>query len=316
MGLISNFEEFDLWNIDAWNKHADVVARTGWASPSALVRKLYFLSTELGDGFMGNINLDQKRVLTVGSSGDQVFDYALMGSRDITVMDANIATPFFIELKCAALKALSRQEFLDFFVMNFDETNDKFMSLDIYNKLIRPQISNEKVRQYWDYVLVQDKVYVNNQFHFDKGSGLGYPRYLSSDEAYEKTREIIDSVKVNFYFADISEFYNHADGEYDLIDLSNILRYFSSPAKVLTCWEAVDNLHSHLTSNGILKLEYGNKGEKQYRFMDKHTREISYANPEYVVVVWDNDVHRYQARKALYEIEKLVKDSRSSKGGK
>ena len=60
---------------------------------------------------MQGINLKNKRVLTVGSSGDQLLTFSLMGSRDVTIMEANPLTPFFVALKLEALQALTRIAF-------------------------------------------------------------------------------------------------------------------------------------------------------------------------------------------------------------
>ena len=317
-GVFCNWDEFATFKDDLLYKHADWVSRIGFSSPAALIAKTYLFSTEIGDGFLQGVDLTGKRILTVGSSGDQVIEYALRGSTDITLMDANVITPFFCELKFAALKALNRTEFMKFFKVgeSYDaiEDNSDFMNLEIYMKKIRPLIENEKVKKYWDYILKKSKSYVLKQFHFNSGSSLGFPNYLNSDDNYEKAREALNLIKVKFHFADIIDFSKYADGEYDMIDLSNIYRYFEGNEQKY--WDSIDLLYPYLTSNGILKIEYGEKGEQKYDFMGKSTEEIPYGDSNFVLVVWYNDLEKYRQRKALNMLGQVVSDSTTGKGGR
>ena len=285
MSLISNFDE--MYPIEKVFEHADNVVRTNYSSPSAIRQKIFAMSTEMEDGFLKQIDLRMKRILTVGSSGDQIFEYALRGSRDITVMDSNYLTPYFCELKFAALKGLNREEFIKFF--NID--NSSFMSKEKYEKVIKPKIQNEIVKKFWDYVFEKDEWYIKCLFQHYKGTS---PTYLANDENYNETRLIMDSVSVKFSFADITQFHEHTEGEYDFIDLSNILTYFGKKSEQ-KFWDAVTDLHKYLSVNGIIKLHYGSLEHPPFNgtFMGKPVRMLNYNDENLSIVVWDNDEEKY-----------------------
>ena len=58
--------------------------------------KAFAISNEKLDEVFKHIDLKGKSVLTVGSSGDQALNCILNGSKDITIIDANIFTAFLI----------------------------------------------------------------------------------------------------------------------------------------------------------------------------------------------------------------------------
>lgn len=291
MNLFPSYKE--TYPIEIIKQHIDCVVRANYSAPGAVVKKIYAMSTEMEKGFLKQIDFKEKRILTVGSSCDQVFEYGLRGSRDITVMDANYMTPYFGELKLAALKALDREDFIAFF-KRVDKS--RFMSQKTYASLIRPGIQDEMVREIWDYVFKQDEWYIRNVFHYYEGTE---PTYLENDENYNEVRRIIDQVSVRFCFAKVDKFYEYADGEYDFIDLSNILTYFPSNTKV-EFFIAAEKLQKFLSVNGIMKLHYGAK-QSEYdsstvysgTFMDKPVRHISCDDENLAIAVWDNDKEKY-----------------------
>ncbi len=293
MNLISNYKE--VHSMENTIEHTSAVVRMRFSSPYAVMYKPYAMTTEMEQGFLKQIDLNDKRILTVGSSGDQIFEYALRGSRDITVMDSNRLTPYFCELKYAALKTLKREDFISFFSRTYGGDNSKFMLQGTYRDAIRPMIQDEMVRSFWDHVFGQDAWYIRNLFHYQRGTR---PEYLENDSNYNRVREIIDSVLVKFHCADITKFYEFAEGEYDFIDLSNILTYFIINKKEQEYWDAISKLHRHLSVDGIMKLHYGLKdGDDQQlfrgSFMGKPVSEISYNNENFAIIIWNNDKERY-----------------------
>ena len=51
--------------------------------------KIYPFTTENLNAYLTKYDFTNKRVLTVGSSGDQILNTFLMGAKDITVFDIN-----------------------------------------------------------------------------------------------------------------------------------------------------------------------------------------------------------------------------------
>ena len=73
-----------------------------------------YIHSNEGD-FYKNLNLQNKSVLTVGSSGDQALYSLLNGAKDVTVFDMNPFVKYYYELKASAVMNLSRKESLKLF---------------------------------------------------------------------------------------------------------------------------------------------------------------------------------------------------------
>ena len=67
---------------------------------------IYPFTTENISGYIDNFNLNGKSLLTVGSSGDQIFNAVLMGINDVTQVDINPFAKYYYYLKMYYLKIL------------------------------------------------------------------------------------------------------------------------------------------------------------------------------------------------------------------
>ena len=76
----------------------------------------FAISNEMLPEIFKNLNLKDKNVLTVGSSGDQALNAILHGAKDITIIDANIFTQYFIEYKIAVIKTYNFNDFDNLFI--------------------------------------------------------------------------------------------------------------------------------------------------------------------------------------------------------
>ena len=83
-------------------------------SPSGFSR-IYSFATENVAGYIDYFDFENKSLLTVGSSGDQVLNAFYNGARDITLFDINEYAKYYVYLKIAAILSLSYQEFISFF---------------------------------------------------------------------------------------------------------------------------------------------------------------------------------------------------------
>lgn len=256
-------------------KFVSVAEKARWtmpSHPSCVKRRIYNMSTEIDETFMQGINLKKKRVLTVGSSGDQLLTYSLMGSKDVTIMDANPLTPFFVALKLEALQTLTREEFISFFTRDSffadSDSNKNFMNYEVYLEKIRPNLDSD-IASFWD--AIYEKDIANKIFNLD-GKMTGLPPYLSTDESYQQTRQNILNTNITFALAELSSFHEHASEEYDLIDLSNIYTY----VKKDKFFEAVNNLYPFLTEKGLFKLHYGEEELKsEFNLYNKPCESIT-----------------------------------------
>lgn len=267
-------------------RRAYKAARCNFSAPWSVITRLYSYSTEITEDYLENFDFKETRIITVGSSGDQVLTYALAGSKDITIMDANPLTPFFINLKIAAVKTLSMEEFSSFFKQ---ENSREFMSFKTYAK-IRENL-DDKTKVFWDKLYddeIQDKI-----FHFyTSAKEDSKPPFLASKENYEKLKSQIDDVEINFHYADLSTFHENAEGEYELIDLSNIYTYVSKEKY----WNAVNHLHKHLTKNGYIKLHYCSPNElDDFTYLNKPSFTVAIKDiKENAFIIWQNDEYLYE----------------------
>ena len=100
--------------------------------------KIYSFTTENISGYIDYFDFNNKSLLTIGSSGDQVLNAFYNGARDITLFDINEYAKFYVYLKIAAIMSLSYKEFKAFFfrqgVTPFIR-NQHMFSPDLYNKI-------------------------------------------------------------------------------------------------------------------------------------------------------------------------------------
>ena len=73
--------------------------------------QIYPFTTENIAGYIDYFDLKDKSLLTVGSSGDQVFNAALKDVKTVTLLDINSYTKYYYYLKEASILELSMSEF-------------------------------------------------------------------------------------------------------------------------------------------------------------------------------------------------------------
>ncbi len=259
--------------------------------PAEVRLRIYPLSTEITEDFLSGFDLHNKRVMTMGSSLDQLFSYALLGSTDITIMDANNLTIPFFYMKLAALKVLSREEYIVFFYNDISEKySSKFLDKEIYLKF-KNNIP-DKYRSFWDNMYSEGVI--NRLFHFYPSAADGMlPYYLSSDETYEYVRSIIDDITINITITDLSKFSDYLNDEYHLIDLSNVYTYVEKKKY----WDAVNNLGNFLSVDGIFKLHYMEKNsidEDEFNLLGKKSEYLLIRNINNGFIIWYNDERCYK----------------------
>ena len=97
---------------------------------------IYPFTSENIAGYMKNLNLTNKKVLTVTGSTDHILNAVLQGATDITSFDINPLTKPYMDLKISAVKNLSYEEFIQFLLfeskMNLDY--NLISGLDMFNE--------------------------------------------------------------------------------------------------------------------------------------------------------------------------------------
>ena len=189
-------------------------------------KRVYAFSNEQLDGFFKEFDMTGKKLLTVGSSFDQALSAIFKGSTDVTVIDLNMYAKFFGELKMAAIKNLSFEDFRDFFT--FDLSFTDYVRLqedwDCYAKLSHDLSKETQV--FWDTLMYDSDTYLfRNMFHYEFRR---VSKFYKNEEDYLKLQNILRTkkIKTNFITAEFLNFPKMLKEKFDVIMLSNIRGYY------------------------------------------------------------------------------------------
>ena len=233
---------------------------------------IYPFMTENNSGYINNFNLENKSLLTVGSSGGQVINASLVNCRDITVVDICPFTKFYFYLNMAAIITLDYNSYISFFCYrNFPEVfkyNKNVFNLDSFNKL-KPTL---RLLDYESY-LFWDELFSNYpgekirkmmfEYDEDKLSILKETNLFLKNETYfDMAKTALKKVSPKFIIDDIWKV--ELNRNFDNIWLSNIgTRYQLNDFKVL-----VDKMYSYLNENGKMLVSYLYNFAKNTKYVD------------------------------------------------
>lgn len=201
-----------------------------------LFQRPYAFCNENVSGYLNFLDLKDKSLLTVGSSGDQAISAITRGCKDITVLDICPLSEEVFYLKKAAIETLTREEFGRlFFYKDYPRTflyNKKPFEVKKYPKLLeRLRQDNPKVYDFWLELIssrnpesIRRNLFSQDEEHPPVTSQL--TDYLKSDKTYYKTREQIHDIHPEFIISNISHPSN-LNRKYDNIILSNLTTYLS-----------------------------------------------------------------------------------------
>ena len=85
--------------------------------------------------------LNKDKVLSVIGSGDQILNTLLTKPSKIDAFDISVFPKFFLKLKIASIKSLSRDEYIKFFFSTTETFLDEYYD-DLYFDKIRKEIWN------------------------------------------------------------------------------------------------------------------------------------------------------------------------------
>lgn len=203
---------------------------------------VYIFTTENIAGYLNTIDVKDKDVLVPCASGDHILEAISKGAKSVDVFDINVYAYHMARLKIAAVEALSKEEFLNFFVRKIDDEtiNEKIFDRQIYESKIRKFLPTYS-RNFWD---VAYNSWKNNHAKINKGknllhSGLFIHNFATQDgmiklldylkdDNYEKLKtklSIMHEENIEFFNCDIVDIEDKLDKSYDIIMLSNIQDY-------------------------------------------------------------------------------------------
>ncbi len=175
--------------------------------------------------------LNKDKVLSVIGSGDQILNTLLTKPSKIDAFDISVFPKFFLKLKIASIKSLSRDEYIKFFFSTTETFLDEYYD-DLYFDKIRKELDIE-AEDFWTYLFQYNDWYdIYNSTLFSSESvfeeqAIIQNKYLDNDEYY-KLRDILQSVQINYIESNLLDL--KINDTYDLIYLSNILEYVKKSA--------------------------------------------------------------------------------------
>lgn len=170
--------------------------------------KFYQFTNENLTSYEGIIDFAGSSILSVVGSGDQYFSSLLFGSEKVDLFDINTAAIYYFILKFVAIRILSYDEFMDFFL------NSKFSKIEIYNK-IRTSLPKE-VREYFD------EIYRSSSIEAQSYLTLGMRNYENTNtgriipyferKQYYILKRILNNIDFpKFYAMDLLELPKHLE---------------------------------------------------------------------------------------------------------
>ena len=191
--------------------------------------KIYSFTTENINDYIKYFDLNNKKLLTVGSSGDQILNAFYNGARDITLFDINPYAKYYIYLKIAAILSLSYMEFKMFFFkygISPFKYNTYMFSKEIFNKIK----DNLRLFDYESYLFFDELFSLYNPndirdrlFDDDEDRNIvikGLNKYLKDEESYNELKSIIKKISFKYIHGNIFE--DSIQGKFDNVFLSNL----------------------------------------------------------------------------------------------
>lgn len=222
--------------------------------------KIYPFTTENINGYLQYFDFEDKKILTLGSSCDQIINFAFKGCKDITVIDINPYTKFYFYLKKCALMCLDYEEFFEFFFYKdypkCFRTNYNIFSKEKFNNMKDTlRLLDYESYLFWDELFsnfkgeeIRENLFSNDEERFEVTKVMN--SYLNDEETYKKAREVIKSIHPKFIIGDILT--TDVDECFDNIFLSNIGQYIT----VEELKEITIKFDKKLNKNGKILLCY------------------------------------------------------------
>lgn len=184
-------------------------------------KDVYLFTTENISGYIEELDLNGKSLLTLGSSLDQAYNALLMGASKIDVFDINVNVEKFHKVKSNLILTYPRQ--------------------DLYKQVFTSG-------------------FANNGYNDSKSAFIDNI-YLHNDENYELLRSKLLEDRISFINGNIFDIGDSLDDKmYDRMILSNVIQYLElysiNKNKYKVLKNMFNTLNAHLSDDGIIQLLY------------------------------------------------------------
>lgn len=221
---------------------------------------IYPFTTENISGYLNKFDLNNKSLLTVGSSGDQVINAVMNNCKDISVVDICPFTKFYFYLKKAAILSLTYEEFLEYFCYrNFYphlKDNYNVFSKNIFEKFKQTlRLLDYESYLFWDELFsCYDNITIRKEmFEYDEDNLSTLKQmnlYMNDESKYISCKNKIKNINPKFITGDIKNI--KLDKKHDNIWLSNIGQYL----EIKELKSIAENLFKNLNDEGKFLLCY------------------------------------------------------------
>ena len=184
-------------------------------------KEVYLFTTENISGYIADMDLKDKSLLTLGSSLDQAYNALLLGVDKVDVFDINVNVEKFHEVKSKLILTHPRK--------------------DLYSQVFKSGFSNNGYND-------SESAFIDNL-------------YLHNDENYELLRSKLLEDRISFINGNIFDIGNSLGKKiYDRIMLSNVIQYLEMYSINKNKYKVLKNMFSilkdHLSDEGIIQLLY------------------------------------------------------------
>lgn len=275
--------------------------------------EIYPFTTENISGYINKFDLDNKSLLTVGSSGDQVINASLFNCKDISVVDICPFTKFYFYLKKAAILTLSYEEFLEYFCYrNFYphcKDNNNVFKKEIFLKLKQLlRLLDYESYLFWDELFsCYDPITIRKGlFEYDEDETFVLKAtnlYLKDKESFGECKKSIKNINPRFIIGDLNSV--KLDKNYDNIWLSNLGQYL----EIEELKNIVDSLFENLNEEGKMLVCYLYTTIKDTKYREEWAKIYNLKEVNKVFKEYSLELTSFKSVKGILWNSEDVKDS-------
>lgn len=222
--------------------------------------RMYVMTTENIREFLTQYDLEDKSVLCIAGSGDQMLNAYALGAKNVTLFDVNPLAFSQAKLKKAAVTTLTYEEFERFFSPEHKKT---LFNLYLFDKI--SECLDDNTEKLFRTVFTKHPgmdAFMNFYFrfyaNFQKQKDLNY--YLYEEENYKKLQAIIENKPLKFIETPVTELKDNIKNDlFDYILLSNIsdsIEKIYDTNSLKKFKRLIHSLSKNLNKDGLIQAGY------------------------------------------------------------